>query len=350
MSRPITDLGRTDLRSWDAFVVSHPFGRCRATSVADLWWNRTSHVLHRLAALNEGQVEAGLALAIKRMPLVPWTVARIVALMPGGQNVGNSTAALLAAAESIARRLRSLEIVFDCWMPLDFELGDIRYAEPVMQALQKAGYASVGPSRGTYLVRIDKEDEPLLASFSSKARRDARKGLREGVTVRRLDAREHLKFFADTHEEMRHRKGQIQLDEFPFETSLPLFERGYFRLFGAEYQGNLCNMALTDALGVPQYVRGATSGAAFESGVPPTGQTLHYEIMKHFRQQGGTYYDLGGVPGPEPQRRHPNYTVWRFKHEFGGRYVELMPRYQLSLGIFGKMAMAAARHLLGKRG
>lgn len=349
MSASITDLRHSDLQPWDAFVQSHPLGRCRVTSAAEPWWSRIAYQLHRLAAGTGDRVEAGLALAVKRISVTPWSVARIVALMPNAQDVGGSTAALLAEAERAARAERSLEIDFDCWAPLDFDLGGIRYAEPVVQALQHAGYAPVGEARGTYLVRIDRDDEALLGSFSSKARRDARKGLREGVVVRRLETLDELRLFSDTHEQMRQRKTEVYLDEFPLDVSQPLFERGQFRLFGAEYDGRIRNMALTDALGVPQYIRGAVSEAAFEPGVPPTGQPLHLGIMKHFREQGAPCYDLGGAPGAEPQPGHPHYTVWRFKQEFGGVYVQLLPRYRRSVGVWGRVALAAARRLLKKQ-
>lgn len=66
---------------------------------------------------------------------------------------------------------------------------------------------------------------------------------------------------------------------------------------------------------------GATGPGAMEKGTPPTGQALHFGIMKHLRDMGRATYDLGGSPGPLPQRGHPNYGGWTFKHEFGGPFV-----------------------------
>ena len=104
-------------------------------------------------------------------------------------------------------------------------------------------------------------------------------------------------------------------------------------------------MALIDALGVPMYWYGSTTAAAFEKGVPPTGQVLHYWIMRYFRDLGATYYDLGGSPGPVPEKGHPNYTVWRFKQEFGGTYAYRIPYYRRRLSVPGSLALALVRRL-----
>ena len=62
--------------------------------------------------------------------------------------------------------------------------------------------------------------------------------------------------------------------------------------------------------------------------MPPTGQVLHFGIMQHLRNDGYAFYDLGGSPGPIPQKGHPNYGVWKFKQEFAGDYVQYLDLFE----------------------
>ena len=50
-------------------------------------------------------------------------------------------------------------------------------------------------------------------------------------------------------------------------------------------------------------------------------------------------YDFGGSPGPVPVQGHPNYGVWKFKHEFNCRYVELIDRLTLVLRPAGNLLL-----------
>src|SRR5690349_4713730 len=104
-------------------------------------------------------------------------------------------------------------------------------------------------------------------------------------------------------------------------------DRGAASLFRCQHGGKTLNMALVTTLGRPRYWHGATAPEALSPEVPPTGQLLHFEIMKHLASRGRPVYDLGGSPGPEPIQGHPNYGVWYFKHKFSGKYVFYFDRW-----------------------
>jgi len=57
------------------------------------------------------------------------------------------------------------------------------------------------------------------------------------------------------------------------------------------------------------------------------------------------HYDLGGSPGPVPEKGHPNYTVWCFKHDFGGQFVWTIPYYRCALSLLGVPLTAIVRRL-----
>ena len=40
---------------------------------------------------------------------------------------------------------------------------------------------------------------------------------------------------------------------------------------------------------------------------------------------------FGGTPGRIPDPAHPNYSVWKFKHEFQGRYVRTLGWWRFTL-------------------
>jgi hypothetical protein len=90
-------------------------------------------------------------------------------------------------------------------------------------------------------------------------------------------------------------------------------------------------------------VWGAVVDAAWEPGCPPTGQALHFSAMCHYRRLGYPFYDFGGTPGPVPDPVDPNYTVWRFKNEFQGRYVEYAGVFTAILDRTGAEALRIAR-------
>src|SRR5207249_2358982 len=132
--------------------------------------------------------------------------------------------------------------------------------------------------------------EALMRSLSAKCRRDARKGLRGGVTVVCSDSEDILDALLAAVQSMSARKAwQWAIRPVQFAALRPLWRKGWIKSFTAMRQGRICNMALLDVLGVPQYALGAIASAGRSSGCPPTGQLLHYEIMKWLRDRGQTY-------------------------------------------------------------
>jgi hypothetical protein len=325
-------------------------GFARITHAARAYWQGNGGwELAPIGAFQGDKLVAGLALFTRRIPYSPWRLGRILAILPLADDVAGSTLALLREAEKVARRQRVLEIDARCMVPEAYPIDGVAYDAGLCQALREAGYLPTEVRDGTYILPINMADEALAESLGKKCRRDVRKGIREGVVVRAMETAEELKLFIDTHREMCLRKDLPAWSQARYEGLPPLFERGDVRVFASSYNAQVCNMALIESLGIPRYLLGATTAAAFEKGVPPTGQVLHYAIMQWFRDRGARYYDLGGSPGPEPQEGHPNYTVWRFKHEFGGTYAYWVPYHRRPLGAAGGLLTKLARRL-GKLG
>lgn len=336
-----------DADRWDAFLMAHPLGRCRHAWAGDAWWEAMGCRIIRLGIWRGDSLRAGAVVRIRKPGWSPFSIARIEALMPDPEDVPGTAPRLVQGIQRLARKALSVEIDNLSWIPCTFETGGVAFGPAVEAALRDAGFTLAGEPRGTYFVRIDLDDEALLATFSSRARRNIRKAQRDGATVRELHGREELAVFVEAYNGMLERKDLKHLSPLPLEATQALFERGHFLLFGAEFQGRLRNLSLVDPYGVPQCTLSALLPAAFEEGVPNTGQMTHFEIMRAMRERGAAWYDLGGSPGPEPVEGHPNLSIWRLKHEFSGPYVECLPRQRLaSCGPLGRLALALGRKIL----
>lgn len=214
-------------------------------------------------------------------------------------------------------------------------------------ALATAGFEPREPILfGTYWVKLGEDDEALLASMSSKCRRDVRKALREGVTVDFSNDRARLDLFRRNIHEMFSRKGLPEPSEEFFTGGVwPCMEAGLATVFAASYGGEIRNMAIVTLTGRATYWLGAIAPAGMEKGAPPTGQALHFGVMRHLRELGRSVYDLGGSPGPVPQKEHPNYGVWTFKHEFGGDWVDYLDQYQRVMNPAADKALSGAQRI-----
>jgi hypothetical protein len=320
-------------------------GRGLATTASREAWTAHGWVPQFVGLGSEGELAGGVMILTKRIFHTPWRLARIECLLADPRDLAGSTEALLTEAGRLARRSRALEVEVRPNIPEGLCLGDVDWDGPMRQGLARCGYRPAAARGATYLVKIDLDDEALLNSLGSKCRRDIRRGMREGVTVAERPSEQDFQAFCQAHKEMAMRKGLKELSESDYRVYWALIQRGYLRLFGAQHNGRTCNLALVDALGIPRYLLGAAMPSAYERGVPPTGQVLHYHIMRTLRDRGASFYDLGGSPGPLPQEGHPNYTVWRFKHEFGAPYVYMIPYNRQASGPLGGLAMRLARKM-----
>jgi hypothetical protein len=188
-------------------------------------------------------------------------------------------------------------------------------------------------NKGTYYINLAVDsDDALLASFSSHTRRNIRKAFRAGLEVMpSLDAVD-FSDFGKAHHSMGHRKGLTPLPS-PLiaKVLLPLAQANLGTLFVARLRGMCLNYAFLSTLSQPLYCWGAMRKTSLHDTCPGTGHALHFGAMSHLRALGKCIYDFGGSPGPTPEPTHPNYGVWRFKHEFRGAYVRFLGIWQRTL-------------------
>jgi len=340
--RTLTD---ADGAAWDAFVASHSVGNGMVTTSARQWWLSNRWFLHLVAAFEGSAIVAGAAVVTKKMPHLPWSLARMQAILPDPRGVAETTADLLRAVEELARSERAAEIELRCAVPEGVALDGVEYGQGICEALERAGYLDSGDAFETYIVDVNKDDAALLATFEKECRRQVRVGARKGVEVVESRSPEDFQAMVDADATLRERKQLPRYSPETYEGFRTMLAGGGLKLFLARYEGQPCNLSLIQPFGIPCMMLLAVTPYALEKGVPATGEPFQYGAMKWFRDHGAAYYDLGGTPGAKPVKGHPNYTVWRFKYQFRGQHVRYLPYYRRSLGIVGPWIVAAARRL-----
>src|SRR5262249_55601710 len=152
-----------------------------------------------------------------------------------------------------------------------------------------------------------------LESFSKNCRRDVRKAQREGVAVDESDDPALIGPFYEQYADTYRRKGlTIPVKASFLRAHERALEGRLMRMYYARFGDKIVNMALISRVGMPRYMKGASIVSTLDERCPPTGQFLHFDIMRRLQRDGFGAYDLGGSPGPTPIEGHPNYSVWRF--------------------------------------
>jgi len=306
-----------------------------------------------IATIRDGVPLAGASIGLRRIPFTPWTFAHASGGIPVA--AGCDPEALTAFLEgmrawSAARGAVTLEVSLRI-------VPDDGAASTAVSLLPRCGFEKA-ERLATYLIDLRHDDEEkLLASFGPNPRRHIRRARRDGLEVARTEDPVDFDTFEVAHTAMCRRKGMNPLPRgMARDVLLPAARAGVADLFVARFQGVARNFLYVGRIGTPVYNWGAVMDSAWEPNCPPTGQALHFGAMCQFRNQGYPFYDFGGSPGPVPVVDDPNYTVWRFKNEFQGRYVEFGGVWTAVLDRTGAEALRVARDAanrvreLGRRG
>lgn len=309
--------------AFDALLRAHPMAR----SIVPTWevlagWENT-----HLGLFRGGTLVGGLILSAQKIPFTRVALSRINCLMVDPEaEVDPQIDALHDALERYARRHLVLETELRLRLAVTDGQPNADVHRRMRARLEHHGYGALGKVDTTYFVRIDREDEELLASFDRSARNKIRRAYRDRATVELSHDYALLDDFYAAYLDMCERKdAPVQPEALVGRGLKPLIERGHALLFTENYPQGVSNMVIVDALGVPCYTLGTRSPANVRREVPGAAQVLQFEIMKRMRDDGHVWYDLGGCEGPVPVEGHPNFGVWRFKYGFVGEFVRFLP-------------------------
>jgi len=197
------------------------------------------------------------------------------------------------------------------------------------------GFKAIEIGRHTYWIDLSENEEQLLKNLVPQTRNKIRQGERSALTIETQDKPDDNLFelFWSIYNRLGKQKGFYTLSRQQFEQEIiSLVERGLANLFFARYNGEVVNVSVAANFGQANYMHGAIV-PEFKNltGCPSPGPYTQWEMIKLMKSKGVKIYDMGFCPGPNPEKDHPQYHIWRFKHGFGGDHVEFLPVYGRAL-------------------
>lgn len=197
------------------------------------------------------------------------------------------------------------------------------YAEQIEQQ----GFQLAPPSQysHTVVVELDKSEEDLWGQLGNHLKRQLKKATRQGISVHRAQTQDDVSQFIDAYNRFA---TQRDLQKVPCELSRPLYDV----IFQHKQRGGIWFAEQENQIlaGVAVLVSGKR--AVFEWGYSsldertrylPASHCLHWEVINWAKEQGLTYYDLGGYNGAQGE----DYGLNRFKLEFSRQRQIFLPEY-----------------------
>lgn len=179
----------------------------------------------------------------------------------------------------------------------------------------------------TIKVRIDRDDEEILAGMKSKSRYNVRLAGRRGVIVREAALAEVALFYELLEETSERDAFGIHSIEY-YADMLDQFGNDAVLLV-AEFEGQIAAGAIVVKHGDEAVYMFGASSHAYQRHMPT--HLLQFEAMKWARDHGCAWYDLWGIPSTdtppdEASEKELNvrsglWGVYRFKQGFGGETV-----------------------------
>lgn len=170
----------------------------------------------------------------------------------------------------------------------------------------------------TTIVDLTVDEDAILAGMKSRSRRNIRKALKHGVTVRRTDdVSEFYRLYETTAE-----RDRIAIHSAAYYEAVVALSADSdaveVEVLIAEYRQTPI-AAVIVAFSGPEavYLYGASSNEHRET-MP--AYALQWEAMRRAKSRGCVEYDLFGIP-PSDDPGHPMHGLYRFKTGFGGRIV-----------------------------
>lgn len=257
---------------------------------------------------------------------------------------GETFAALIAAAKEEGKKYNAYELKIDKDVPADNE-----------------EYKSIAVSNGfrlkertinfedfqcRYVIRIHingRSEDEVFASFHSDHRRKIRIALKNNVEIK-IHGSEKADVFYSLMKETCERDGFELRSAAYFARILDCFG-DKARLYMAYHDGKPIAGAISVLWGDKVwYFYGASSNS--DRKVMPN-YLLQWEMIKWAIDSGCRIYDFRGVAGVIDES-NPLFGLYRFKHRFGGDYVEFMGEMDLIIKPAAAKIVAASQQIIKK--
>jgi lipid II:glycine glycyltransferase (peptidoglycan interpeptide bridge formation enzyme) len=316
--RPAT---RSEIGTWDELVVANPDGghilqtRAWGEFKRSWGWRPTYWIA-------EAGGDAIAVLVLRRN--VPgfgdlW-------YSPKGPGVTDTTALVDVLADRESMRSAFL-------VKVEPEIDEARADTPElrMAGMHKAR-SDVQMSRATIIVKLDRDEDALLASFKSKTRYNIRLAARRGVEVTPVEMTDaNIATMYSLMAATRERAGFFLRSERYFRGYWELqAASGQAQLFFASWQGRVLAGVFATYLGTHGWYK--DGGSVKEHSELMAPHLLQWEVMRWLRARGVRTYDLVAVPpAAQLNESHPLFGLYRFKSGFSEQITEFVGTWDLPL-------------------
>lgn len=311
---PITDT------AWDTFAAAHADGNILQSSAWARFKRQWGWDVRRLLWPNPTSPRAGAQVLVKRMPL-----GFSMLYVPRGPLVATDDAealhAIFAALHTLARAERALVLTIEPPWVMSREV-----AAALLQPYGfRPGVADVQP-RATILLDLRPSLDDILAQMKQKWRYNIRLSARKGVQVRE-GGEDDFPIYDALMRETGARDGFGVRPLAYYRDAWRAFQPDQSRLFIAEYEGEPLAALLAFRFGrVGYYLYGASSSR--ERNRMPN-HALQWAAIQWAKASGCEWYDFWGIPPDAPDDGNVEtwkegglWSVYRFKHGFGGQVVK----------------------------
>lgn len=184
----------------------------------------------------------------------------------------------------------------------------------------------------TFILDLTKDEEKLMAGFSSKTRYNIKVAQKHGVVIREDDSdgafENYLSLLEDTTRRQKFYAHDTKYHRLMWETLRP---EGIAHLLTANYRDNGKDYTLAAWIvflfnNILYYPYG-TSSTMFRNVM--ASNLMMWEAIKFGKNHGATSFDMWGSLGPEPDFHDPWYGFHRFKLGYGPTLVEFIGSYDL---------------------
>ena len=309
----------SELDRWDSLVAANPGGgeflaaRAFADTKSQVGW------VPRYLVFARGSAIHSVALVCeRRIPLLGhlWYIPRGPAALSF-----EALAEHLRALDRFARAAapRVFTITMEPPIVADENADAAQPAEVIAEGLDVRSRPALQGNATTAIVRIDRTDEELLASFDKKCRNMVRRAERDGAIVRQIPPSPET--FAHMHRLMRLVGGgtadlALRAPEYS-ETLWRGFTRaGQGQFYAIDVDGTPAVMGFLIRVGDRAFYK--DGGSERDRVTPGMSNLLLWQMMRDARDAGATEIDLFGVAPAWAQSTadHPAYGLGLFKLSF----------------------------------
>jgi peptidoglycan pentaglycine glycine transferase (the first glycine) len=342
----------TDRTLWNDFVRRSPVGHiCQTYEWPEHIGEAARENSLRLGVFDQGRLVAATLLVYNRADGVraPFYYAPRGPVCDDARSPALSE--LLSFAQREASRRGAFMVRFEPNIPDTAPGWAPRYQALGLRATRHALYP-----RSAWVTDISRSEDELLAAMSKSWRYGIRRGIREGVTVRRGETDQD---FARFYALMRKTGARDRFYVYPPELYRDMlthysperaaaYGTAEMPLFLAEYEGEPVAAATVAVHGERAwYMHGALTDDPVYRGIEPN-RVLLWRCIQWAKSQGARSFDWRSIP-EAPRPGEELYGVYAFKRGFGGAAQRVMPSHDLVLRpaiYWPYLASVTVRHTL----